>query len=415
MRKTINITEDDLRALRAVTVTEVGNKWSPDDVTYGTTAILDTILARVASDQYPDTISEVINQRKQFSAINSDAKGAYGRWQNVPQHKIDSRPDVQSAIDEALIQRGLGAPAPTEDRMNFANPHTDFSGDNARPGGWVYGMDRDPRTVRFGSKRRKDQHIHGYLDWQKRFLPPKVTLDDAVIDAIAPDIDPFVLPRMKPDPESDDAPRTILGGDPGVAYLKAQRERENIRKALRNADGSVIGQGPPRRGRAGPRPNYGVPPTELDVLEPFGGAGPATPLPHPGQTENAYLDALSDELNTASPSIDFDPREQHSGYAVNPSEMAPPAPRAHTVPRPKPSFGQPLNGSSETTGDLLPRPRAKPRAPSRKRLPQRSGLRQRDIQLTGASQVSLAARPADPKDERRRMLMARALLGEFGI
>lgn len=51
MRKTINITEDDLQALRAVTVTEVGPRWSPEDVEFGTAAVIDTILARVASDQ----------------------------------------------------------------------------------------------------------------------------------------------------------------------------------------------------------------------------------------------------------------------------------------------------------------------------------------------------------------------------
>lgn len=141
----------------------------------------------------------------------------------------------------------------------------------------------------------------------------------------------------------------------------------------------------------------------------------ATPLPHPGQTENAYLDALSDELNTPSPSIDFDPRDRHSGYAVSPMEKTPPTPRPYAVPRPKPRVERPLNRAMEPTGEVLPRPRAKPRVPSREQMPRRSRFRQQELHLAGASPTTLAAQPADSTNGRRRLLMARALLGEFGI
>lgn len=58
------VTPEDASLLARIMEAEVGPGW-PDDYYYG---VLDTILNRVASDQFPNTIEGVINQPNQFSA-----------------------------------------------------------------------------------------------------------------------------------------------------------------------------------------------------------------------------------------------------------------------------------------------------------------------------------------------------------
>lgn len=69
----ILVTESDLDALMRVANSEVGHfgKYGEAQLRGGLAAVVDTIFNRVAHDKFPNTIEEVVDQPKQFSAINA--------------------------------------------------------------------------------------------------------------------------------------------------------------------------------------------------------------------------------------------------------------------------------------------------------------------------------------------------------
>lgn len=156
----INLSEADIRALEALVATEVGAGWRGATLDEGVAAIVDTVLNRVESDSYPDTLSDVINQRKQFSDINYPGRpSAYGSWENVPESRINKQNagGIREAVRKAVSERTAGVGSAVAGHLNYANPHHS-SKVNVQPGGWVHAMMQDPyKWTGVG----KSSHVHG--------------------------------------------------------------------------------------------------------------------------------------------------------------------------------------------------------------------------------------------------------------
>ena len=77
----IEVSATDLDALARVAKSEVGHfaKYGEDQLRGGLSAVVDTIFNRVAHASYPNNIQKVIDQKRQFSAINP-----LGTWAKLP-------------------------------------------------------------------------------------------------------------------------------------------------------------------------------------------------------------------------------------------------------------------------------------------------------------------------------------------
>lgn len=199
---TLYLSEDDIRALEAVVATEVGSNWSGKTLDDGVAAIVDTVLNRVEHPAYPDTISDVVNQRKQFSAINGPVKDAWGSWQNVPDSVVNRNGGkVREAVQKALQERATNVPSIVGGHLNYANPSPLYSGRNAEPGkngkpnGWVYDLAQDPYlTVGSGLQ----QHVHGTASWANPLANgPQVSLMPSM-ENLKPGIDDLALYTSPP-------------------------------------------------------------------------------------------------------------------------------------------------------------------------------------------------------------------------
>ena len=88
-------------ALCRVAQSEVGHfaKHGADQLEGGLCAVVDTIINRAAHKRFPDSIEDVVNQRFQFSALNT-----FGSWELLP----EARSNIQSIIRDHLNARATG-------------------------------------------------------------------------------------------------------------------------------------------------------------------------------------------------------------------------------------------------------------------------------------------------------------------
>lgn len=94
--------------------------------------VIDTVLNRLASDQFPDTVEGVANQRRQFSGITGPAYlDPYGSISKVPANVVPNGFDTM--VNSYLDARQFGTPSSVGGNLHYANP-TEVSGNNT---GWV--------------------------------------------------------------------------------------------------------------------------------------------------------------------------------------------------------------------------------------------------------------------------------------
>jgi spore germination cell wall hydrolase CwlJ-like protein len=145
--KVIAVTDQDVDALARVTESEVGNfgTFGNKILTGAMGAVMDTIFNRVVypTTQFPKTIQGVINQNKQFSAINN-----IGTWEHLPK-----APDKHFAIVLNHIQnRARGGASDIKGATHFFNP------DISHPD-WGPAVLANP-TAKFGTP--PNSHVHGF-------------------------------------------------------------------------------------------------------------------------------------------------------------------------------------------------------------------------------------------------------------
>ncbi|MEP5769461.1 DUF2272 domain-containing protein [Nisaea sp.] len=138
-------------ALSRVAQSEVGHfaKHGLDQLQGGVSAVVDTILNRVAHKRFPNSIEDVVNQPFQFSAINT-----LGSWDLLPSAKMN----VQNIVRDYLEDRVSGAKGMLGGATHFLNPHLSSSNALSQWGNHVVAN----AVAEFGDNSKKDVHFHGF-------------------------------------------------------------------------------------------------------------------------------------------------------------------------------------------------------------------------------------------------------------
>lgn len=154
--KTLNLSEQDIIDITKVTSTEVAAHLKGDVYNKQAGAIVDTIINRVVSKGYPDTVRGVINQSHQFSQISGN-KGAYGSVQNMPDGKVNGL--ARAFVPNYLRGRVDGSIKPViNGDLNYLNPH--HSGQKAmRTWGKIIKEQAEKSGQIYGTG--KSVHYHG--------------------------------------------------------------------------------------------------------------------------------------------------------------------------------------------------------------------------------------------------------------
>lgn len=116
--KSITLTPKEITDLKKTLMTE----WVTKQGDAQGKGIIDTILNRRASGKWGDSVTDVVNARKQFSDVNGPPAWKHGRRSvddlsvNDPRYARASR-----LVDEYLPQRAAGTPSIVGDHLNYAN------------------------------------------------------------------------------------------------------------------------------------------------------------------------------------------------------------------------------------------------------------------------------------------------------
>lgn len=137
----VELTYADRDLINRVVATEADHrlaKTNPDAYFSQVAGIVDTILNRVASPEYPDTVAEVIDQKGQFSAINGPSDRGYKVWGSVSKVPDSVVPaPLPDMVGNYLNQRIDGRPSSVGGNLNYANPkYSDASNQ-----GWIEALD----------------------------------------------------------------------------------------------------------------------------------------------------------------------------------------------------------------------------------------------------------------------------------
>ncbi|TCP78854.1 cell wall hydrolase [Rhizobium sp. PP-CC-2G-626] len=148
--KLIDVSEMDLDALARVAASEVGHfgKYGEDQLRGGLEAVVDTIFNRVAHVAFPDNIQRVIDQPKQFSAINS-----LGTWTKLPA----AAQNIRDIVHGHVSARATGNASIIEGATHFLNPFFASALAMQKWGEFVVAH----AVAKFGNEEKKDIHFHG--------------------------------------------------------------------------------------------------------------------------------------------------------------------------------------------------------------------------------------------------------------
>lgn len=118
--KTLTLSDQDIKDITKVTSTEAAEHLSQAEYNRQAGAVVDTIINRVISKGYPDTVRGVINQKSQFSAISGN-KGAYGSVQAMPDGAV--KPKAGAFVPGYLRGRVDGTIKPViNGDLSYLNP-----------------------------------------------------------------------------------------------------------------------------------------------------------------------------------------------------------------------------------------------------------------------------------------------------
>lgn len=163
---TLHLSKQDIEDLVKVTSTEVVGSLKGDAFTKQTQGVVDTVLNRVASGKWGDSVRDVANARRQFSKITGpksyktkDGKkiqlNPYGKVQNMPDKDVNPR--VKAEVLAYLEERAKGKSSIVGGHLNYANP---YSSDKKNRKEWVdaFYTESKKEGLVFGS----GQAVHGH-------------------------------------------------------------------------------------------------------------------------------------------------------------------------------------------------------------------------------------------------------------
>jgi len=217
----INLPPEDEQQLMRLVATEVDHKLAqtnPAEYRKQVAGVIDTALNRMASGQFPDDLTDVANQRRQFSKITGPARlNPYGSIEETPDSVI---PDVMlQPFQEHLAARKAGERSSVGGNLHYANPN--FS--DAKNREWIDKLEGPT----FGAGQRVHKHgtTQGFYPMEAQFqdiVPPPRPSDEETGSAQAQAVNPLMQPFEKGDIEQPQLPRPRPDRqkDEGMAPLK---------------------------------------------------------------------------------------------------------------------------------------------------------------------------------------------------
>lgn len=187
----VYLTQRDIDYISRVVATEVPAsiaRTDPEEYSRMVNAVVDTMVNRVASESYPDTITGVANQSRQFSKITGPARlDPYGSVQAAPK----ASQAVQSAVAGRIADLAQGADSEIDGALSYANPN--FS-DASNLASWINPM-IEAGAVKLGLG--DSVHFHGLAPGQQPVDNVNVTAEGIPSGGIpvpyGPNDNPFAL------------------------------------------------------------------------------------------------------------------------------------------------------------------------------------------------------------------------------
>ena len=159
---TLSLSDKDVNDIVKVTSTEVVAGLNDQAFSQQAAGVVDTILNRVASGKWGNSVQNVVNARAQFSKINSVLKGSYGSIDKMPDSAVNKK--TANFVRNYLAQRANGKPSIVGGHLDYANPY--YSTKNNM--GWINKL-KDKFNIVLGSG--KAVHYHGTTDDKIRNMP----------------------------------------------------------------------------------------------------------------------------------------------------------------------------------------------------------------------------------------------------
>lgn len=176
-KNTLHLSKQDIEDLIKVTSTEVVPSLKGDAFTKQTQGVVDTILNRVVSGKWGDSVRDVANARRQFTKITGPKSyktksgkvislNPYGSVQNMPDKDVNPR--VKAEVLKYLNERAEGKKSSIGEHLNYANPYVS---DAKNRKAWVdaFYKKAEKDNLVFGSG--KNVHGHGTTQDLVKFKP----------------------------------------------------------------------------------------------------------------------------------------------------------------------------------------------------------------------------------------------------
>lgn len=187
----VYLTQRDIDYISRVVATEVPvslQQTDPEEYGRMVNAVVDTMVNRVASDSYPDTITGVANQNRQFSKITGPASlNPYGSVQATPKASTE----LQSMVAGRVADLAQGAESEIGGALSYANPN--FS-DASNLASWVNPM-IEAGALQLGIGDMT--HFHGLAPGQQAVTDVTVSAEGIPSGGIpvpyGPNDDPFAM------------------------------------------------------------------------------------------------------------------------------------------------------------------------------------------------------------------------------
>lgn len=164
--RVLQLTDQDIENLIKVTDTEVVK--FKDQATFEAQAngVMDTLLNRLESGVWGNSMSDVANAKNQFTKINGP-KGYYanGKWvdnnpygsvQNMPSSAVSAR--TRAYAMKYIKERENGRPSSVGSHLHYANPNMS---DEKNKKAWVNDMETSARKEGMVFGAGKSIHVHG--------------------------------------------------------------------------------------------------------------------------------------------------------------------------------------------------------------------------------------------------------------
>ncbi|OCZ31914.1 cell wall hydrolase [Acinetobacter pittii] len=164
--RTLQLSQQDIDDLIKVTSTEVVASLKGEAFTKQTHGVVDTILNRVASGKWGDSVRDVANAKRQFTKISGPKSyktksgkviklNPYGSVQNMPLKDVN--PKVRAEVLSYLERRANGQESSVGEHLNYANPYVS---DKKNRDAWVDAFYE--KSKKDGLVFRSGKNVHGH-------------------------------------------------------------------------------------------------------------------------------------------------------------------------------------------------------------------------------------------------------------